>query len=330
MFKNRGIVFLFTTIMLLILVACGDKKEQTTQPAPTQSGSTQETNEPANATTREITHLQGVATVPVKIERIVVLSAAYIDHLLTIGEKPFGVNVEVRYGSDYIPYLVNELEGVHLVGSADSPNLEAIAQLDPDAILVESRTAEKTYAELSKIAPTIVLGKEWLEYGDDTTAWTQDLLTVAELYDKVDLAKAKIAELELKTAEAKAKITALPDNRLAYIRVRDKALQIYAKKGHPTNSLLYNDLGFTPTALTPEEQRADLSLEVAPDLNADYIVMEVDSNGHDNLKMINESTLWNSVAAVKNKQVFETDSFWLFKGWGVIGRGQIIDDKMIY
>ncbi|MNI39331.1 putative siderophore-binding lipoprotein YfiY precursor [compost metagenome] len=255
-----------------------------------------------------------------------VLSAAYIDHLLTIGEKPYGVNVEVRYGGDYLPYLAKDLAGVHLVGSADTPNLEAIVQLDPDVILVESRTADDTYAKLEKIAPTIVLGTEWLEYENDTTYWTKDLLKVAELYDKVDLAKKKIAELEAKTAEAQKKIKTLENNRLAYLRVREKNVQIYARKGHPTNTLLYHDLGFTPTGLTPEEQRADLSLEVIPNLNANYIMLEVDPNGRDNLKNINESPLWSKVAAVQNKQVFETDSFWLFKGWGVIGRGQIVDD----
>ncbi|MBP1996981.1 ABC transporter substrate-binding protein [Paenibacillus eucommiae] len=346
--KNKIAAFICLAISLLILAACGSSggadqannksketanSEQASQPGATVQPADQSAGQQTDQSgkTRKITHLRGEVEVPVKIERAVVLSAAYIDHLLTIGEKPYGVNVEVRYGGDYLPYLANELEGVQLVGSADSPNLEAIVQLNPDVILIESRTADETYAQLEKIAPTIVLGTEWLEYENDTTYWTKDLLLVAELYDKVDLAKEKIAELEAKTAEAKKKIQGLDNKRLAYLRVREKNLQIYAEKGHPTNTLLYNDLGFSPTALTPAEQRGELSLEVVPNLNADYIVLEVDPNGRDNLKSINESVLWKKVPAVEKEQVYETDSFWLFKGWGVIGRGQIIDEvlKMI-
>lgn len=147
--------------------------------------------------------------IPAKIEKIVVLSAEYIDHLLTIGEKPSGVNTEVRYGGDYLPYLADKLQGVQTVGSADNPNLEAITLLDPDVILIESRTAENKYEQLNKIAPTIVLGNEWLDYGDDTSFWTKDLLTIAEMYDKTDLAKEKIAELEQKTVQASEKIKVL-------------------------------------------------------------------------------------------------------------------------
>ncbi|OMF19279.1 hypothetical protein BK133_29925 [Paenibacillus sp. FSL H8-0548] len=326
MFKNRIAPMVFLVILLITMAACGKNsvnQEQSSEQEPVV--------EVAGEATRTITHLKGEAIVPTKIDRIVVLSAAYIDHLLTIGEKPYGVNVEVRYGGDYLAYMASELEGVQLVGSADSPNLEAIAQLEPDVILIESRTAEETYAQLEKIAPTIVLGTEWLEYEDDTTYWTQDLLKVAELYDKVEMAKEKIAELELKTAQASEKINGLENNQLAYLRVREKNLQIYAEKGHPTNTLLYHDLGFSKTALTPDEQRSDLSLEIIPDLDADYVVLEVDPNGRDNLNSINKSVLWSKVPAVQSNMVYETDSYWLFKGWGVIGRGLIVDDvlKMI-
>ncbi|CAM4525531.1 iron complex transport system substrate-binding protein [Paenibacillus endophyticus] len=328
MLMNRLIPLVALGLLLLTLAACGGNSEKQGQ-KETTAPAIEATAEPVAADlTRTVTHLKGESIVPAKIDRIVVLSAAYIDHLLTIGEKPAGVNVEVRYGGDYLPYLASELEGVKLVGSADSPNLEAIVEIDPDVILVESRTAEDTYEQLEKIAPTIVLGTEWLEYEDDTTYWTKDLLMVAELYDKVELAEQRIEELHLKTAKASEIVNKLDHKQLAYLRVREKNLQIYAGKGHPTNTLLYHDLGFARTELTPEEQRADLSLEVVPDLDADYIVLEVDPNGRDNLNSMNQSALWAKVPAVQNEKVYVTDSFWLFKGWGVIGRGQIVDDVL--
>ncbi len=338
MMTKKLAVMLGLMLMLAMLAACGNDSSdasgnrsaspaaESAEEGAASNQAKEESAGEAEAATRTVSHLRGEATVPADIERAVVLSAAYIDHMLTIGEKPYGVNVEVRYGGDYPAYLADRLEGVHLVGSADSPNLEAITQLEPDVIIIESRTADEVYAQLEKIAPTIVLGTEWLEYEDDTTYWTKDLLKVAELYGKEELAKQKIAELDAKMEQAKQKVDALPDKRLAYLRVREKSVQIYAQTGHPMNSLLYHDLGFVPTVLTPESQREDLSLEVIPELDASYIVLEVDPNGHEQLKSIRESSLWSPVPAVQKEQVLETDSFWLFKGWGVIGRGQIVDD----
>ncbi|NQX67272.1 ABC transporter substrate-binding protein [Paenibacillus alba] len=317
MFRFKLTTLIMAVTLLFLLAACSSNT------GPVQQEQKKAT---PDKSTRTITHLKGTAVIPAKINKIVVLSAAYIDHLLTIGEKPSGVNVEVRYGGDYLPYLASKLTGVPLVGSADSPNLEAIAQLDPDVILIESRTAEKTYEQLQKIAPTIVLGNEWLAYESDTTFWTKDLLTIAEMYDKVDVAKEQIAQLEVKASKVREKIKALDNKKLAYLRVREKNLQLYAQNGHPTNVLLYHDLGFAPSALTPKDQRADLSMEKIPELQADYIFLEVDPNGRDNRKSMNESALWKNNAAVLNNKLYETDSFWLFKGWGVIGRGEIIDE----
>ncbi|MEY8744767.1 ABC transporter substrate-binding protein [Bacillales bacterium AN1005] len=320
MFRQRASWIILITLLVFVLAACG-KTSEVAETAPQDQHTSAEENG-----TQTIEHLKGTAVIPQKIDRMVVLSSAYIDHMLTIGEKPAGVNVEVRYGGDYPPYLADQLAGVPTVGSADSPNLEAILQIDPDVIVIESRTAENAYEQLEKIAPTIVIGNEWLDYADDATYWTQDLLTIAEMYDKVDLAKTKIAEVEQQANQLKAKIEQLDEKKLAYLRVREKTLQIYAAKGHPTNTLLYHDLGFEPTGVTPAEQREDLSMEKIADIDADFVVLEVDPNAEDYLNGINESSLWKSVPAVVADQVYTTDSFWLFKGWGAIGRSEIINE----
>ncbi|WP_246238939.1 ABC transporter substrate-binding protein [Paenibacillus anseongensis] len=327
MFRNKYMGYILTIFIILMLSACGTGKEASQQVQPSTSPDSPAATA-ANQTTRTITHLKGTTVIPAKINKIVVLSAAYIDHLLTIGEKPAGVNNEVRYGGDYLPYLSKQLQGVPLVGSADKPNLEAILTIKPDVILVESRTAATTYDQLQKIAPTIVMGNEWQEYESDVNFWKKDIMTIAEMYDKVDVAKAKIAELDLKVAKARDQIKTLKNKNLAYLRVREKNLQLYAQNGHPTNVLLYNDLGFTPTALTPKDKRIDLSMEKIPEINADYVLLETDPNANDNLKNLKSSPLWKNTPAVTTNNIYETDSFWLFKGWGVIGRGEIIDDIM--
>ncbi|WP_245608592.1 iron-siderophore ABC transporter substrate-binding protein [Saccharibacillus sacchari] len=318
--------------VMLFLAACGAQSQSaatTEAPATTAAA---ETATPAASTEstdtglRSITHLKGTSEIPMKPERVVALSAAYIDHMLTLGEKPVGVNNEERYGGDYLPYLADELEGVAVVGSADTPNLEAILQLNPDVILVESRTAETSYEQLNKIAPTVVLGNEWKDYDEDPDFWTEDLLKIAEMYDKTEVAQSKIDELKQKTAEVKTLVEKSEHRKLAYVRVREKLFQIYGQNGHPTNALLYRDLGFEPSAITPVEHREDLSLEGLADLDANRLILEVDPNGGDFLEQAQKSSIWKDVPAVQQEQVYETDSFWLFKGWGVLGRTEILED----
>ncbi|KAA8784372.1 ABC transporter substrate-binding protein [Paenibacillus amylolyticus] len=321
MLRQRTAYMIFLSLLMLVLAACGKTTTEGTDATSSKQNTTAE-----EKGTQTVNHLKGTSVVPQKIERMVVLSAAYIDHMLSIGEKPAGVNVEVRYGGDYLPYLADQLQGVPTVGSADSPNLEAIVQIDPDVIVIESRTAENSYDQLEKIAPTIVLGDDWMDYKDDTTYWTQDLLTIAGMYNKVDLAKEKIAEVEQQADQLKGKIEQLDTKKLAYLRVREKNLQIYAAKGHPTNTLLYHDLGFEPSAVTPADQREDLSMEKIADIDANYVVLEADPNAQDYLSKMKESALWKNVPAVGADQVYQTDSFWLFKGWGVIGRSEILNE----
>ncbi len=273
-----------------------------------------------------ITHFKGDTTVPIEVERPIVLSAAYIDHLLTIDEVPLAVNTEPRYGADYPEYLAEYLNDVQLIGSAEEPSLEKISELDPDVIFVESRTSDQHYDQLTKIAPTIVLGNEWLEYEDDPNFWTKDLLKVAEVFNKVELAEEKIEELKIRTTEVEQKVEELEHKKLGYLRIRDSLMQVYAKGGHPMNTMLYEELGFAPTDLTPDLERADYSLELIPILDADYLVLDVDPGASDTLETIYESNMWQQISAVEEQNVWESDSYWLFKGWGFIGRNQILDD----
>jgi len=327
MLRTKPTLFLLLALLTVLLAACGSSADTPSAPTPPAAGESETPNAAEEeGATQQVEHLKGTSEVPRKIERMVVLSAAYVDHLLTIGEKPAGVNSETRYGGDYLPYLADKLQGVPTVGSADSPNLEAILDINPDVIVVESRTDENTYDQLEKIAPTIVLGTEWQDYGEEADFWTVDLLAIAELYDKVDVAEARIAEVKEQAAQLRERIQALPEKKFAYLRIREKTLQIYAQKGHPTTVLLYEELGFEPSAVTPTENREDLSQERIPDLDANFIVTEVDPNGVQLQEEIMASALWQAVPAVAADQVLQTDSFWLFKGWGAIGRSEIMNE----
>lgn len=100
---------------------------------------------------------------------------------------------------------------------------------------------------------------------------------------------------------------------------------LYGEKNHPMNFMLHQGLGFIPSNLTQVE-RIDLSLELIPELDSDYIVLQLDAEGgSEQSKEVTESPLWKNVPAVQKNNVFLPE-YWIYKRWGTIGREEIVDE----
>ncbi|ANU10811.1 hypothetical protein BBH88_11065 [Planococcus antarcticus DSM 14505] len=323
MTKNIVPFIIAMLTILVFLAACGSENRSTDE-ASSSNGDTNAQDK------RIIEHLYGETEIPEKLDRVLSLRPSFTDHILALEEKPYAVTGEEQYGGGYIPYLADQLEGVEIVGNQASIDLEKILSLSPDLIIIDDYLASEVYDDLAKIAPTIVLGTEDPEASNDPNFWQEDFLKIAEIYGKIELAEQKIKELDQKVVDGKEQISGLENKGLAFLRIRKDAIQLYAESGHPMNTLLYNDLGFEPSDLTDPLERKDLSLEVIPEINTDYIFLQVDSSGGpDNMGTIKESSLWQGLPAVQQGNVQETD-FWIYKSWGVIGRTQIVDEVLSY
>lgn len=107
-----------------------------------------------DAGTRAYEHALGTACVPENVERVVALEWTYVENLLALGVQPVGVaDIEGYQSWVDIPVALNE--EVTDVGRRQEPNLELIAELEPDLILTASFRAANNFEELNAIAPTI-------------------------------------------------------------------------------------------------------------------------------------------------------------------------------
>ncbi|MFB9275428.1 ABC transporter substrate-binding protein [Cohnella cellulosilytica] len=333
-FYKHGYAALSLVLLALIVVACGGGEGDTAQPSsaarpesasaspsasPSQSAGTPETE------CREISHPQGTACVPLHPEKTLVLFSEYADYMLAIGETPYAVLVTPQYNNELLPYLRDRLPDVKLLeGGTEGLSLEAILALQPDLILADGGTAEKEYGSLSKIAPTVVLGDA---PENPLERWKTDLQKVAETFGKPEAATQALEELRQSVAEAKEQIAQLSDKRIAFIRVREKELQLYGTEGHPLNTLLYGELGLQPSSLT-QPGRVDLSQELIPELDADYLFLQTDGKeGDDYLAELSGGKLWQSVPAVRENRTFKTD-YWLYLSWGVLGQKEIVRELL--
>lgn len=162
----------------------------------------------AAAGERTITHALGETTIPTTPQRIVALEWTYVEDLLALGIQPVGV-ADIEGFNDWVKLPVALDPAVVDVGDRGEPNLETLAQLDPDLIIAPLFRVADTYEELSAIAPTVIFDP----YPTDETVTQYDemrqtLLQIADLAGRTGEAEAVLARLDEKIAAARSQLEA--------------------------------------------------------------------------------------------------------------------------
>lgn len=147
----------------------------------------------ASAEPITIRHGLGDLVLPGVPEKVAVFDLTALDTLDTLGVPVIGVP-DFTMPAHLSPYADRRYARI---GSLFEPDYEALSALDPDLIIVGSRSRSK-YAELARIAPTIDLS------GDPVQPYAGDLRIIATLgriFGKDREAAAVIARLESSVAE---------------------------------------------------------------------------------------------------------------------------------
>lgn len=147
-----------------------------------------------------ITHKQGTAEVSQDPAKVVVLDWASLDILdeLELEDRVVGIAQSAA-----MPAALDTYAQTKTVGTAQEPDLEAIAALDPDAIIISGRSAPK-FAELNQVAPTIDLTSDNAKPIESLRTNAQAL---GDLFGVRDKADAELAELDRVIADAKASVS---------------------------------------------------------------------------------------------------------------------------
>lgn len=325
-------------VIIGLLSGCGDKAE-TEAPGGDQeaaktaavetsgkAGSSQvSTEEPG--TNGEETSTKGERTVTdelgheVKIPAEVnkVFAPNMEDSLLKLGVKPVAQWANGKLGHSY---LQEELDGIPLIDfSGGLPSPEALMSYEPDLIVLHTETyaADGTYEKYAKIAPTYV-------FKNASGNVEKSLTTLGDLLGKAPEAETALQNYQQKASEAKAKLSSVVgDKNVAIIRFAPRGVSLMGGN-YLCGYVIHQDLGLGKSKLVENENAANLSLEILPQLDADYIfVINAYDQGTERMKEMTESPIWKGMPAVKNGQVYEADNeYWL--GSGLIAYEKIVDD----
>ncbi len=267
-----------------------------------------------------VTHAMGEACVPENPQRVVALEWTYVEDLLALGIQPVGVaDIEGYHNWVNIPVALDE--SVVDVGTRAEPNLELIAELNPDLIIGVQFRLTQNYDELSAIAPTLVFNPypddlSVSQYDEMTTTFT----TIADVLNREEEAQAVLAQLQDTYARAQAALEAAgrggerfiisqgwsADNAVTFRLFTDNAMavqileQLGLENAWDDAPQLY---GYTEIGV---EGFAELSDEA---FNFFYVAQEGDNN------FFAESPLWSSLAFVQAERAYWLGGdAWLFGG----------------
>lgn len=299
----------------LTLSACGS------------SSSSSSGTDGAGAGTHTVKTAMGDVEVPGSPKRVVVLDTAELDSAITLGVKPVGsTHADVKSGFlDYLPE--DQVAGIKDVGAMMTPNLEAVAALKPDLILTSKVRHGDKYAELTKIAPTVMTESTGYPWKRNFQVHADALGKKAEAAMVTDEYAAHVAAV-VKKLGGKEKAAATDVNVVRFIEGAD--IRVYGKQNYIGTILA--DVGVGRPAVT-DKAKDGFSYDVSPERidQADADVVFHSTYGDPQKAKETRTTgsgLWKNLSAVKNGRVFAVDDQLWIQGIGYTAAGKILDELL--
>lgn len=264
----------------------------------------------------------GKQEVPANPKRIVVFDLGAADTLIKLNAKSRVVGIPQ---SDIFPsYITNAYKGVPSAGSLGQPDFEAVANLQPDLIIVANRTM-KHVEELQKIAPVL---KGDIVYGKGLESILTNTKVLGKLVQNEALSNKLVAEIQAKADKIKKQANG---KSALVVLANDRKLSAFGPNSR--YSWIYEDLGFKPVDTTLDAGRhgAEISYEYVREKNPQYI-FAVDrtaaiSDVKDNLQETFKTPLLAQTDAVKNKRLVALDGkLWYLAFGGYTGTMTMLDE----
>ncbi|MEU5052513.1 iron-siderophore ABC transporter substrate-binding protein [Streptomyces sp. NPDC021096] len=266
---------------------------------------------------RTVTHALGKTEIKEMPKRVVVLDVGELDNVVSLGIKPVGW--APSEGSKDIPeYLKKDIGEPKSVGTINNLNLEAINELKPDLILGSKLRAEKSYKDLSKIAPTVFSVRPGF-------TWKENYLLNAAALDKTADAKKQLAAYEAKAKKLGEDLGGKKPT-ISMVRYLPQFTRLYAQQSFIGTVL--KDAGLP----RPKIQQADkLAVEISPEnidkADGDWIFTGVYGDVEKTKRnSAEENPLWKNLEAVKKSQAKDVPDETWYLGLGVTAANSVLDD----
>lgn len=243
------------------------------------------------------------------------------DSLVVLGVNPVAQWANNGQGQ---AYLQDQLADVPLLDfNSGLPSPEVVMALQPELIVLHNANYAENgvYEQYSKIAPTYVFRQA---AGD----LDRSVTILGELLGKQEAAAKGLEAYHKKVEDAKTTLAPYMKDKKALI-IRFNSRGMFLMGGVYGGFVLAEELGITKSDLVATENSLELSLELLPQIDADYIFLANDTSnsGETFYKELTDSAIWKSIPAVQAGHVYNVDDrCWL--GGGVVAYSNVIDDVL--
>ncbi|MEW9095947.1 MAG: siderophore ABC transporter substrate-binding protein [Clostridiaceae bacterium] len=295
-------------IFALMLTAC-------TNPSNEAIGS--KTNEPVEGSTVEITDVHGTVTVPVNPKNVVALDNRTFETLADWGIKLAAVPKGVIPADS--PYVADE--SVQDIGNHREPNLEIIAAVDPELVIVGQRFASY-YEDIKKLVPNaavIDLNFDVSKAADTpgenlVNGLKNSTIALGQIFDKNKEAKQLVADFDQAIKDAKSAYNGT--DTVMSIVVSGGDIGFSAPHSGRVWGPMYEIFGWVPALevgdTSSNHQGDDISVEAIAQSNPDWIfVLDRDAAVSSTTDAVpaqdvidNSPALQNTTAVSKGKIVY--------------------------
>ncbi len=285
---------------------------------PNNKGEDNQSNE-----TVTITDAKGEVKIPANPKRIVDVSGNS-DILSILSYSVIGTANSDAYDYTKFPtYLEEVLKGAKILGYSmqDTMDIESIIALEPDLIII-SAVQEKMYEQLSEVAPTVMLQLA-------QTDWKEDVYSVAKVMNKTQEADQWMEEYKEKAKSVGETMKAAYGKDTTYLTFLASGGQIFIFDKAGIGSIFYEDMGLARPEGLPEQDNISLPVvtyEGLAAIDADYIFA---IGTQDDMALLMDNPIFQSMEAVKNGNVVELPASPYFNiGYSSIGRLLFLEEVL--
>ena len=268
---------------------------------------------------KTIVHDFGTTELKKAPKRIVILDNLYGEILDPLDITPVGATTGQADSQEFSTLFKKQYKDAKVVsvGWQGNPDLDKIAELKPDLILMTGEQ-EDLYDKLSEIAPTV----GYQINTDENWDYHETSLKVAEIFDKRDEMKKDLDRLDAREAVFAENVKAkFGDQKLMYLRVTDNDIRYYAY-GH--FGYLYDTYHFNRAeTFNPDDMFQVIDPDKLKDINPDLLIVQADSQELLDNKLKN-TPVWTSLKAVQNNKVIYADYSTYMLGFGIVSQEAIM------
>lgn len=260
-----------------------------------------------------IKHLLGETTVAKDPSKVVLFDFGLYDSLVQLGLADKVVGLPLGNAPAYIKGSI--ASNVANVGGMKAPDLEKLAEIKPDLIIITGRQGA-SYEALAKIAPTVNLGTNSANYLNSVES---NIKLLGELFDKQQATQEQIAKLNAVIEQAQKKATGSDKKVLVLMHNAGNLM--------PNNQSVVYDVvkakraELPPVAEEEKGKRRIVTSEMIAKANPDVILIvdRSEAIGADKLdKTTFENEIIKTTSAYKNGGiVYLQADLWYLSGGGL-------------